>query len=120
MTRTIRTFALSSCIALAAACGGGDSGVDEDKAIADLTDDEYVELCEASADDGPTPEQVQYVTCYITGLLQSEDEAGCQELVDACLEEDPEPADECDANDFDPPSCAADITVGEVNDCNDA
>ncbi len=112
-----------------AGCGGDDgSGVERDKALSELSDEEFTELCEWSFGLISEADGIRY-GCYLAALLVSEGDAEqCQDLADRCIEEAGEEAAEegtdtpeaiCeDAVGFRP--CAAEITVGQLESCSEA
>ncbi len=108
-----------------AGCGGDDgSGVDRDKSLSEVSEEEVVELCEWSFDLISDADAIRF-GCYVAGLLAAGGDADqCQELADQCIEEaeaeEPEDLGEVceDAGGF--PPCADEITVGQLEDCQEA
>lgn len=113
-------------LALAVAgCGGDDgSGVDRDKLLSEVTDEEVTQLCEWSFDLVSDADAIRF-GCHVAALLVAGGDAEqCQELVDQCTEEaeaeePPDLAEVCgEAGDF--PPCADEITVGQLERCSEA
>ncbi|HJL04419.1 MAG TPA: hypothetical protein RMH85_11040 [Polyangiaceae bacterium LLY-WYZ-15_(1-7)] len=119
--RASAALALAAPLCLALACGddGGsfDTGLDRDRALSSLSDDEVRSACEATVDSGPEPTRRE--SCTLAGLIFAEDPASCEATRDACLATDPEPEpeeDECaDASAAELAGC--DATVGQLEDC---
>jgi hypothetical protein len=84
-------------LGLAAGCGG-----DDDKLARELTTEEYREKCEEANANAPTED----VTCQFMGM-------------DIVLEAEDFQAD-CDAITENPVPDTCDVTVGQVDDCDDA
>ena len=95
------------------ACGGGGSGVDESKALSDLSDDEKASLCEDRASDF---EASTKLTCYATAIGTATCEADAQACIDESANDDP--CADVATDEF--PACASEVTVGEFGDCYDA
>jgi hypothetical protein len=92
--KLITTLKLSALSLLtAAACGGG-SGV-TDKPLNELTDDEWIETCEASQDD-VSADATTGIAHYYCAAFSCQDQA----TFDDCLAQNTDP-DECDAPDAD-------------------
>lgn len=122
-SRAFRWCPLMLALALAG-CGGDDgSGVDRDKALSEVTDEEVTQLCEWSTDLVSDADAIRF-GCYLAALLLSSDAEQCQEVADQCIEEEEmeaeeEPADACaEVEEF--PPCAGEITVGQLEDCGEA
>ena len=111
-----------------AGCGGDDgSGVDRDRTLSELSDEEFNELCLWSFD-LVSYEDVLRFSCYQVALITAEgDQEQCQDIADECIEEFEDEAGEvgepgeevCALADGYPP-CADAITVGQLEDCSEA
>lgn len=109
------------------ACGGGDgdgggSGVSRSKNLTEVTPAEAVKICEYVSAEPPVYDEL---SCKIGAIFSSQgDEEACNTAYEACLAEpDDEEEDDCSdaADDLENlPACAADITVGQFEDCIDA
>jgi hypothetical protein len=108
-----------------AACGGDDgSGVDQDKSLSEVTDEEFTQICEWTFDLVSDADAIRF-GCHVAALLVAgEDAAQCQELVDQCIaeaeaEEPPDLGELCAEAEGYPP-CADEITVGQLERCSEA
>ena len=108
-----------------AGCGGDDgSGVDQDKSLSEVTDEEFTQICEWTFDLVSDADAIRF-GCHVAALLAAGGDAEqCQELVDQCIEEaeaeePPDLGDLCDDAAGYPP-CADEITVGQLERCSEA
>jgi len=118
--RTWKRIATALAVAAAlAACGDGGSsgsGVDGDKTLDQLSDDEAVDLCEWSST-LISDEELTRFGCYFAALLVSESRDQCEDLAQQCIDDaEPDEGIECVA-DGDLPECASQVTVAEIEDC---
>lgn len=113
--------ALLAAAMVAAACGGddgGSSGVDGDKRLDELSQEEATDFCEwgLSLLDG---DEVTRFGCYLTALVFSPDAETCEIVAQECIDE-AEPIDPAEAEcefEEDLPPCASEVTVAEMEDC---
>ena len=113
-------------IAFVCGCGGDDDGADgadgadDMTPLTELSSADAQALCEAFDDRyDDALLDFQTITCYLSAIGATD----CEELVEGCLATAPNDpgALTCEiTSGADLPACAADITVGDLNDCFDA
>ncbi len=107
-----------------AACGGSDggSGVDRSKTLDAVTAEEAMDICESAADLVSEEDSIR-VNCYFGAIIAAalDPEVDCETEAQACID-NPEPSeeDDCAVDDADLPECASMVTVGEIEDCQEA
>lgn len=108
----------------AAACGGDDdgnggggSGVEASKALTELTAAERQDVCDYG-DSLFSKTDSKKFGCFFSAIFATENEAECQTAYEACLAgpDDAESGFSCPVEE-EPPACAAEITVGEMEAC---
>lgn len=110
-------------LVLPACGGGGGSGVDGDKELGELSQEEVVEFCEWSLDLVSRDDTIRF-GCYLAALaLSGGDAEQCQEIADQCIEEEAaepdEPSEEVCAEAEGFPPCAAELTVDQLESCSE-
>ncbi|MFW6051515.1 MAG: hypothetical protein ACODAU_10090 [Myxococcota bacterium] len=120
---------MGGVLALAGCGGDGGSyrtGADGDRQVDDLSDEELQEACRRLqtflAEEVFEPREVQRAVCTAVGIYAENtfDGVTCQESVNDCTEEEPDPPDidgaDCDALTSDAVA-TCDSTVAELEDC---
>lgn len=115
------TLAILSLSLGLAACGGGDgagggSGVDGSKTLTELNATERQDLCDYGLSLVSDADSTK-VSCYFAALFFSETEEECQAAYDACIADPDDSIEETCNIDDNPPACAADVTVAEMEAC---
>lgn len=118
--RLVGLVGLALAAMVAAACGGddgGSSGVDGDKTLDQLTEEEATDLCEwgLSLLEG---DELERFDCYLEALVSTPDVETCEEVAQECIDniEPSDPTDgECRFED--PPACASEVSVAEIEAC---
>jgi hypothetical protein len=116
---------LAVLVCAVAACGGdddGNSGVDPEKTLDQVTIEEAMDLCEWSVDQ--VQDDFVRFSCFVEAIAdsQGDPDADCEALAEECIDDPPgEDAVECevDPDTFEDslPDCASEITVADLEDC---
>jgi hypothetical protein len=122
-----------SCFGLLAGCGGDDddssstrvdTGIAEDKALSDVTADEYRTACESMGEQMSAvinPDALLDFYCTVTSAALTDSEAECNDEKANCLEESGDLLDGAGELDFDCDSVSefegCDVTVGQLESC---
>ncbi|MET0409912.1 MAG: hypothetical protein ABW217_01385 [Polyangiaceae bacterium] len=122
-----------SCFGLLAGCGGDDdggsstqvdTGIAEDKALSDVTSEEYRGACENMGDqmrEVINPDAVLNLYCTVMAAAQTETEAECNDEKADCLEESRDLLGDAGEIELDCSSVSefqgCDVTVGVLESC---